>query len=164
MIIRIILLALLLNGVVACKSSSPGTDKGQTQSSSLVSNLPVIDANELTELKRTVNAVDLTGLKTNVTMSFDNPQAIAYILSFISGPPGDFTKNCTPDARIALMVNGTIVKDADVFFMNGCSAVIYMDENNAVEANGITPEGIDFFKNFLKPVSTTQDTIGSKSQ
>jgi hypothetical protein len=123
--------------------------------------LKVFPADQITVINKECTSIDLISLRKdiNVSMSFDNPQAIAIILSFITDEPGNLTTQCLPDAHLVFQKNGEVIQDLDLYYQNNCNAMIFMDkEGNKVGANQISNEGKDFFNNFLKNKSA-QDTM-----
>ncbi len=93
-------------------------------------------------------------------MSFDNPQAVAIIMSLITEEKGQLTNLCTPDAHLVCQKNGEIIQELDLFYQSSCNAMVFVDsKGKQIAANKISNEGVDFFNNFLKN-RTAQDTMG----
>ena len=123
-------------------------------------------ADALSKLQQGTTSIDLISLKKdiNVSMSFDNPQAVSIIQSFITDEAGNLTNMCLADAHLVFQENGEITIEADLYYQNGCNALVFKDKQGKdMAANMISNEGVDFFKNFLKNKST-QDTMGIKNK
>jgi hypothetical protein len=119
-------------------------------------------ADKITVINKECTSIDLISLRKglNVSMSFDNPQAIAIILSFITDEAGNLTNLCLPDAHLVFQKNGEVIQDLDLYYQNTCNAMVFMDKaGKQIGANKISKEGMDFFNNFLKN-KAAQDTMG----
>ncbi len=158
----VVLFSIILSMLCACKSDS-GKSKSATEATKGTKlDLTVLPTDKVSMIKKECTSVDLISLRKNinVSMSFDNPQAVSIILSFITDEVGELTNLCTPDAHIVYQKNGEILQDLDLYYTNGCNALRFMDQQGkTIGANKVSNEGIDFFKNFLKNKSA-QDTTG----
>lgn len=146
---QIILIALACIMTVGCKDSKNPSNTGK----SIMGNLKPIPSETITEYNKTATSVDLISLRkeVNVSMNFDNPQAVQYVISFIDDEAGFVNKTCKPDGHIVLQKNGEIVNEADIYYSDGCNAIVWMKDQVPSYCNGLTPEGVEFYKNFLKP-------------
>jgi hypothetical protein len=116
----------------------------------------------ITEINKSTTSVDLISLKkeVNVSMSFDNPNAVQIILSFITDEKANLQASCLPEGRLVFQKNGEITYDVDIYYGGECNAFAFMKDNAIFACNKISPEGIDFFKNFLKTHKTLPtDTV-----
>ncbi len=151
-----------------CLSLSCSNDSGKKENAPVNSGkkieLKAFPADQLSTLKKECTSIDLISLKKeiNVSMSFDNPQAVSIILSFITDEEGHLTNMCVPDAHLVFQKNGDILQDLDLYYKGSCNALVFLDQTGKqIAANKISKEGIDFFNNFLKNKST-QDTTGKR--
>jgi hypothetical protein len=154
----LILCALVLS--VSCNNDSKKKE-GPVSSGKKI-DLKAFPADQISTMKKECTSIDLISLKkdVNVSMSFDNPQAIAIILSFITDEAGSLTNLCLPDAHLIFQKNGEVIQELDLYYQNTCNAMVFQDKDrNQVGANKISNEGVDFFNNFLKN-KATQDTTG----
>ncbi|MCC6753037.1 MAG: hypothetical protein IT266_03525 [Saprospiraceae bacterium] len=155
------LLYLLLAFSTGCKNEK--TSKGAKPAvSGKAIELDLMDADNISSLRSEGTSVDLISLKkdVNVSMSFDNPQAFSIIMSFITSDKGVLTTSCLPDAHLIVQKNGDILREMDLYYQNGCNAMVFLDaEGKKIAANSISNEGVDFFNNFLKTKSS-QDSLG----
>jgi hypothetical protein len=84
-------------------------------------------------------------------MSFSNPSAIQYVVSFIGDDKGILTA-CNPDGHLMFQKNGEITHEADIYFNGWLQCSGLGRKAGKIEfVNNISPEGVEFFKNFLKP-------------
>ncbi|HMS30172.1 MAG TPA: hypothetical protein PKD32_09985 [Saprospiraceae bacterium] len=145
---RITYLLLLMMIAFSCKEGSKSSNKSAANSAP-----EMISQDIITELTKTVTSIDLISLKknVNVSMSFDNPQAVQYVLSFAQDEKGEFDGTCPADGRVVFLQNGENSYDAEVYFSGNCNSYIWIKNGQRIGSSKISPEGIDFFKNFLKP-------------
>jgi hypothetical protein len=153
--------------MIACKGDSKTkTDNSTATNAGKKIDLKAFPADQITTINKECTSIDLISLRKdlNVSMSFDNPQAIAIILSFITDETGNLTNLCLPDAHLVFQKNGEVIQDLDLYYQNTCNAMVFLDKSNKqIGANKISNEGIDFFNNFLKN-KTSQDTAGRSHQ
>ncbi|MBK7465317.1 MAG: hypothetical protein IPJ43_00095 [Saprospiraceae bacterium] len=157
-----LLLVSLLSIVISCKDGSGG--KKSSSTTSIMSKYAPLPGHLITEYNKTATSIDLISLRkeVNVSMSFDNPQAVQYVISFIGDEPGNVTNQCKPDGHIVLFNNGEVVNEADIYFSDGCNAIVWMQNQKPTNCNSLSNEGVDFYKNFLKSRATSVDSTGTK--
>jgi len=147
--------------LIACNSDGSKKKENGSDGGKKI-DLKVFPADQITTINKECTSIDLISLRKdlNVSMSFDNPQAIAIILSFITDDVGNLTNLCVPDAHLVLQKNGEVIQDLNLYYQNTCNAMVFLDkENKTIGANKISNEGMDFFNNFLKN-KAAQDTTG----
>jgi len=150
---------LLAFAMVSCKEGKSGKKSG---SSGKQIELPSYAPDLLTKIRSEGTSVDLISLKkdVSVSMSFDNPQSYSIIMSFITDDVGQLTNLCSPEAHLITQKNGDILVEMDLYYKNGCNAMVFLDKDGKkIAANLISNEGVDFFNNFLK-AKNTQDSLG----
>jgi hypothetical protein len=129
-------------------------------------NLGPLPASVITQLNNTCTAIDILPLRKemNASLSFskDQNQAIQYIISFIGDERANLPSNCTPDGHVVFQENGEINYEADVYFQGSCVLFAFNKGGKVSHVNKIRPEGVEFFRNFLKPV--TQEKMDSLSK
>lgn len=150
-LLSLFLLTCLL--VSACNSDKQS--KSQKKSVNRADEFSPIDPAQLTELNKSCTSIDVISLRkeVNASLSFTNLEAIRYVVSFISDEKGILTV-CQPDARLVFQKNGDITHEADIYFSESCNAVVWVEEGKIIHVNKFSTEGIDFFKNFLRPRNT----------
>ncbi len=143
--------SLFLLGLVTlmgCKAEGSKAAKSKAAATNCSANAPGL----LTTIRQSTTSIDLISLKkeVNVSMSFDNPEAVNIILSFITDEKGELSSGCQPEGRLVFQRNGEITHDIDLYYQNNCNAFAFMKDNAIIACNKISSEGIEFFKNFLK--------------
>ena len=110
----------------------------------------------ITQLNKTCTSIDIIPLRKegNASLSFskNEAQALQYMISFIGDEKGTLG-NCAADGHIVFGESGEINYEADIYFTNGCNAMAWIKGGKIIYINSIRPEGIEFYKNFLKPIS-----------
>lgn len=155
-----LLSALVLCFVWSCKSDQSSAKDTGTKGKKV--EYQAFPMDKISQMRSEATSVDLISLKkdVNISMSFDNPQSVSIIMSFFTEEAGLVTNLCLPDAHLMVQKNGEILQEMDLFYQNGCNAMVFMDvQQNKLGANKISKEGIDFFNNFLKS-KTSQDSLG----
>lgn len=155
-----LLSALVLCFVWSCKSDQSSAKDTGTKGKKV--EYQAFPMDKISQMRSEATSVDLISLKkdVNLSMSFDNPQSVSIIMSFFTEEAGLVTNLCLPDAHLMVQKNGEILQEMDLFYQNGCNAMVFMDvQQNKLGANKISKEGIDFFNNFLKS-KTSQDSLG----
>jgi hypothetical protein len=147
--------------LVSCKNDKKVGQAGSLKNASTSANdmeasingLSPLPAETITEMTRTCTSVDLLSLikEVNVSMNFENPQAVQYVLSFVGDEKGMVVNNCPPQGHVTFISNGGIMNEADIYYNNGCNAMVWMKDQKPIYNSKIASEGIDFFKNFLRP-------------
>lgn len=157
---HLLIVSLLLSLVFSCKEA--GKSGKDSKSVNKAADIAPINPAELTELNKSCTSIDVISLRkeVNASMSFTNPEAIQYVISFISDEKALLTV-CQPDAHLVFQKNGDITHEADIYFSGECNAVVWVQGGKILNANKFSPEGVDFFKNFLRPrnASIPADTV-----
>ncbi len=146
--------------LIACKNDKSAKGAGSPSGKSI--DLDAFPPDQLSKIRSECTSIDLISLKkdVNLSMSFDNPQAVAIIMSLITEEKGQLTNLCTPDAHLVCQKNGEVIQELDLYYQSSCNAMVFTDsKGKQIGANKISNEGVDFFNNFLKN-RTAQDTMG----
>lgn len=155
------IVVLIMLTFIACKDDVSSKKSGGGTAGKKIE-LDAFPAAQLSKMRSEGTSIDLISLKkdVNISMSFDNPQSYSIIMSFITEDKGILTNMCVPDAHLMVQKNGDIIQEMDLYYKNGCNAMVFLDaQGKKVSANQISNEGMDFFNNFLKAKST-QDSLG----
>ncbi|MBK7880080.1 MAG: hypothetical protein WBP33_13510 [Saprospiraceae bacterium] len=149
---NLLILAGLLLFISSCKTDSNSKSASNKPGNNRAAEFQPISPAVLTELNKSCTSIDIISLKkeVNASMSFSNPSAIQYVVSFIGDDKGILTA-CNPDGHLMFQKNGEITHEADIYFNGGCNAVVWTKGGKIEFVNNISPEGVEFFKNFLKP-------------
>ncbi len=94
-----------------------------------------------------------------VSMNRSEPQDIKHTLMQISAQPALINKDCPPIGRMLFYQKGSIALEARVYYSEGCSYFVFLDNQKPVYANFMTASGISFFKDVIgkfKKLTTQQ--------
>jgi len=135
----------------ACQGKS-NSKSSETKVVNRAADINPLSPEAVSELNRSCTSIDVISLRkeVNASMSFSNAQAIQYVISFITDEKGILTV-CQPDAHLVFLKNGDITHEADIYYTGTCNAIAWTEGGKMSNVNKLSPEGIDFFKNFLKP-------------
>ncbi len=132
-------------------------DKSKSNNSAdRTSGLTPLSADVISQLNKNCTSIDIIPLRkdANASLSFskNESQALQYMVSFIGDEKG-ILGNCNPEAHIVFGENGEINYEADLYYNNGCNAFAWIKGGKITHINSIKPEGVEFFKNFIRPIS-----------
>jgi hypothetical protein len=86
-----------------------------------------------------------------ISFSQTERNAIRQVVGFIDPEPTHMPVGCEPTAMIAFLVDGDILAEGDVYFMDDCSYfVFYDDERNPTYSHPLRSHGKDYYKSVLE--------------
>jgi hypothetical protein len=123
------------------------------------------DSTDLTSIPETVylrllgecDYVDIIFFDSPVSMSQDDEAGIQSTLTFISKQLAKPDPDCKPLGRISYMIKGDIIAEGDFYCTEGCTYILFMEENKPKYANVLSPGGIQFFQNILLQIQKKVD-------
>ena len=130
-------------------SRSPEEIAAELNAGGRAGDLEAFPAAEIEKLRSTVTKIDLVFFKDGVSMSLDNPQAVAYALNAVSPTKATRKPNCQPVARMFMSAGKESAAEADVFFSNGCTYFEVFEDKKPSYVNEMTPAGKSFFNDNL---------------
>ena len=143
---KIYLVLIVAMGFVACKSDSSGDSDG----------LSALPAEKLEELTTSCDGIDIIFYNSPMSMAQDESRAIQATLSYISPNPATPKPECEPMARISFIGSGVMLADANIYCTQGCTYFEFMEGDEAVYANALSDQGIQFFSGILKQIHRPQ--------
>ena len=93
--------------------------------------------------------VDIIFFDNPVSMSQNDDAGIQNTLSFVSKQVATHIPECQPLGRISYMIQGEIIAEGDFYCSEGCTYILFMEDNKPKYANVLSPSGIQFFRNIL---------------
>lgn len=123
--------------------------KGAEPKASLPS-LPVVT---LEYLWKSCDFVDYVFYELPISMSLDNRKTIQYVLGHIAEDPAPLRPECKSIGRIFYQVQGENVVEADLYFSEGCTYFVFLEEGKAKYANYMTKDGVDYLNNNFQQVN-----------
>jgi hypothetical protein len=109
--------------------------------------LPVIPNELMQSLVDSADYVDYLFYNMDFSMSMDNKQGIMYSIANIGEQPAEMSAACKPIGRIFYQIKGRNAAEADLYFSNGCTYLVFMKDNAPVYANSMSEVGVAFLNN-----------------
>jgi len=104
--------------------------------------------NELMQvLVDSTDYVDYLFYDMDFSMSMDNKQGIMYALAKIGDTPAQLNPACKPIGRMFFQIKGRNAAEADLYFSQGCTYLVFMKDNAPVYANSMSDVGKTFLNN-----------------
>jgi len=101
--------------------------------------------------------VDILFFDSPVSMGQDDYAGIQSTLTFITKQIAKPAPDCKPLGRISYMIKGEIIAEADFYCSEGCTYMLFMEDNKPKYANVLSPNGIQFFQNILLQIQKQVD-------
>ena len=122
---------------------TPESEQKVSQSKSL----PTLPDATMQLLIDSVDYIDYVFYELDFSMSLDNEQGVKYSLAKISGSPAERVDACKPIGRIFYQIKGRNAAEADLYFSQGCTYLVFMEDNAPVYANEMSDVGKTFLNN-----------------
>jgi hypothetical protein len=119
----------------------------KTQVSPQKKGLPTLPDVTMQLLIDSVDYIDYVFYELDFSMSLDNEQGVKYSLAKISGNPAELVDACKPIGRIFYQIKGRNAAEADLYFSQGCTYLVFMEDNAPVYANAMSDVGKTFLNN-----------------
>lgn len=94
--------------------------------------------------------VDIVFYKLPISMSRDGQKDVIQELARLTDQSPQARANCVADGRIFYQGGGETIAEADLYINEGCYYVVFYKDKKPTYANGLTPEAIQFFKQFTQ--------------
>ncbi|MCB0644498.1 MAG: hypothetical protein KDC44_22795 [Phaeodactylibacter sp.] len=155
------ILFLLTFGLVlmSCGNNTPAdarqeaADAAATATAEPKATLPSLPIVTLEYLWKSCDFVDYVFYELPVSMSLDNKKTIQYVLSHIAEDPAPLRPECKSIGRIFYQVEGENVLEADMYFSEGCTYLVFLEDGKAKYANYMTKDGVDYLNNNFQQVN-----------
>ena len=107
---------------------------------------------EFTRLMNECDFVDIIFYNSAVAMSQDQPGSIRSALMFMDPVKVEPMKDCKPMGRIAYLIKGDIVAEADFYCNDECQYMVFLVDNKPTYINALSTNGVNFFQNILSQI------------
>ena len=149
----LVCLCILLGASCANNSSSntavEGTQKTEKKT------LPGLETAYYINLVEKCDNIDYIFHELPISMSQDERSSIVANLKHISSQAVEtLNPDCKSIARIMYAVQGEIVTEAELYFSNGCTYFVFLENEKPFAANLMTQEAAVFYNNILKQISS----------
>jgi hypothetical protein len=97
--------------------------------------------------------MDVVFYELPVAMNQSTLESIRTTLAHISETTPTITPACSKSiGRIFFQVNGKNVESAEIYFQQGCTYYLWLENDKPAYANEFTQAGVDFYNNIFKSV------------
>ncbi len=103
--------------------------------------------------------VDIIFYDSQVSMAQDDAAGIQGTLTFINKQVAKPSSDCKPKGHIMYQINGDIIAEGDFYCSEGCTYIIFTEDNKPKYANVLSSSGIQFFQNILLQI---QNRVGGQ--
>ena len=144
---RILLITLVLAAIFqACGEEKPVQQPPvATPVEKQASNLPSIPREKLEYLWNNCDVIDYVFYTLPISMNVDNPDAIKNALTHVASEAAPMLPQCKAIGRIFYQVKGENVLMADMYFSEGCTYYVFLENDKPAYANYITPQAVQYF-------------------
>lgn len=123
-----------------------------------------LSADDVTALLGKADKVDMIFYNHPISVTQEDAPSVRNTVMYIMPSPPSVTAKCPPLGRLAWMAEGVIIREADVFLGNGCNYLLFIENNQAVAANALANEGVQFFTTVISQVNQKQQQIQQSQQ
>ena len=146
-------LLIILVLMLSCNSKQKSDSNTQKEVSPI---LPVMPLQQQSYLFDNVELIDYIFHELPFSLSQSEKPSIQAKIAGISQDPV-INSNCTPMGRVFFQVRGEIVIEADLFFAPpDCQYYIFYEDGQAVYANKMAPNNVQFYSQFLNQMNVSQ--------
>ena len=118
---------------------------------------PALGNEVLSRLYAETEKVDIIFYNLPISVNQEDAPSAKNTALYVSPASPNITKVCQPIARLTWVSQGTIAKEADVYFESGCQYFLFIENNQPIAANAMVQSGIDFFNNIISQVSKPKE-------
>ena len=139
----------------ACQDAKPQSSSGPdiAEMADREQSLPSIPIQILEKIYQDCQAIDLTFYTSPISASYDNPNAIRALVSWVASDVPDIDPSCRPNGRLDFIVDGALYMDAELFLQDQCTYFIFRENGEAKYANKLTASGIKTFNDIVHAAS-----------
>lgn len=94
--------------------------------------------------------IDYLFYATNFSLSQNDQASIRQFLSFLASASGNKNESCKSLGRVFFQEKGDILYEAEFYFQEGCTYLVFLVDNKPKWSNQLTPQGKKFFMNLFK--------------
>jgi hypothetical protein len=84
-----------------------------------------------------------------ISMSIKEKPAIQYNITHIGSQPARQLPNCKPVGRLFYQVKGENVEQAELYFSQGCTYFVFLENDQPKYGNMMTDKGIEYLNGML---------------
>lgn len=158
---RTILIALGLAAIFqGCGEDKPTQPPpAATSAAQPVSTLPSIPKEKLEYLWNNCDVIDYVFYTLPISMNVENPDAVRNALTHVASEPAPMLPQCKAIGRIFYQVKGENVLMADMYFSEGCTYYVFLENDKPAYANYITPQAVQYFNSVFSQAGITPEQL-----
>ena len=131
------------------KEDAPAQEPAATQQA-VAPSLPGLPIEKLQDLWNRCDFIDIVFYDLPISMSMDEKSSIQALLRQIAADPAPQPPNCKPAGRVSYQVEGENELEADIYFNQGCTYYVFLEDGKPAYANLMMPEGIYYFNSTIQ--------------
>lgn len=140
--------------IMSCAQEEKKTEEPQI--SYLNAKLPAIPIDQLQTIVDSSTFGDLVFTKVGMSMGLNNIASVQNSVKYINPNKGAPANNCSSDARIIYSTAKGILKEADLFFTEGCGHIVFLSNGIAESGCLLTETGKTFYRQILNDYNKAQ--------
>jgi len=142
-------------------STTPGTPP-KKQVDVKAQNLPALPQAMHQKIFDQCDYIDYVFYTTNFSISQSEKSGIQQAIVHIApGKPANLNPACKSMGRVFYQIDGENVAEADMYFQQGCTYLVFLENGKPTYANEFTQEGIQYFNSIFQ---RAQGIPGTKTQ
>jgi hypothetical protein len=154
---RLIYLVFFFSGllVAGCSESTPSTTEvpppaaPQQQAISQAPLYPSFPIEKVEYLFQNCDYIDYIFFDLPISMSIKEKPSIQYNITHIGSQPARQLPNCKPVGRLFYQVKGENVEQAELYFSQGCTYFVFLENDQPKYGNMMTDKGIEYLNGML---------------
>ena len=166
-LVKIICISLILFS--ACKSdpntnTTDKTEKASTDANAATANpeqnttnnqnpnqkfMPYVTIEMIQRIQNEATQLDITFPGKPMSVSQSNKQSILQSVTFFTKAPAPDPIPCPSIGRIFYAAEGESLYDVEVYFSQGCTYCVFIENNETIGACLMSPQGVNFFNQII---------------
>ncbi|MEM8582724.1 MAG: hypothetical protein AAGF87_00575 [Bacteroidota bacterium] len=139
--------------------SQPNTVQSQQQTTS-GKTYPSIPIDRLEYLWNNSNYMDVVFYQLPVSLNQSTMEQIRSTIMGIGEEVPAIDPACQSIGRIFFQVDGDNVETAEIFFQQGCTFYLWLEDEQPAYANQMTEAGVNFYNNIMQQVQAAAQSTG----
>ena len=138
---------------IACEKPVEQTASESTNQEVQTATLPSPPLVTLEYLWENCDYVDYVFYELPFSMSLQEPAAIKNAISHFASDPAPMKPGCKPIGRLFFQVKGENIIETDMYFSEGCTYFVFIEDQKPKYSAYMTPEAVQFMNNNLAQVN-----------
>ncbi|PHI19408.1 hypothetical protein CEQ90_12880 [Lewinellaceae bacterium SD302] len=131
----------------ACGNDNAATSNPQVTATAPPTSYPSISIDRLEYLWNNADYMDVVFYELPISLNQSTQEQVRSTIAHISEKTPVINPACKSVGRLFFQVKGKNVEEAEIYFENGCTYYVWLENGKPAYANTITQAGIDFYNN-----------------